>query len=324
MRVSTDLESSRSRLARLGVPAARLAALGSSDQLPEVFDVIAPAGGVVLTRIVNPGQNVDAAEPIVTLADRAAVWIMADVFEADLAHVRVGQRARVTSEAFPGREWAGRVAYLDPTVAKETRTVRVRVEVANPDEALRFGMFVTVDFDRPDAGTDLVVPASAVQSLGAVKVVYVEDPPGQFAERVVRLGSTQGMSVVVVSGLKPGDRVVTAGSFALRAERDRLGWPPPAGPQDAAVLIRVVEITAAGLVPGRVTVPANQAVDLVFIRRVSDTETCGTEVEIPDLEIRRPLPLDERVTIRLPAQAPGELSFSCGMDMLKGVIIVGR
>ncbi len=90
----------------------------------------------------------------------------------------------------------------------------------------------------------------------------------------------------------------------------------------SAVLTRVVEITAAGLVPARVTVPANQPVDLVFIRRVD--QTCGTEVDIPDLKVRRPLPLNECVTIRLPPQPPGELSFSCGMDMLKGVIVVGR
>ena len=88
------------------------------------------------------------------------------------------------------------------------------------------------------------------------------------------------------------------------------------------MVTRVIEITADGLVPPRVAVPANQSVDLVFIRRV--TETCGTEVDIPSLNIRRALPLDERVTIRMPPQPPGDLSFSCGMDMLKGVIIVGR
>ena len=89
-----------------------------------------------------------------------------------------------------------------------------------------------------------------------------------------------------------------------------------------AVVTRVIEITADGLVPPRGAVPANQSEGLVFIRRV--TETCGTEVDIPSLNIRRALPLDERVTIRMPPQPPGDLSFSCGMDMLKGVIIVGR
>lgn len=343
VRASTELETSRARLARLGVTEARLAALEDAATLPEIFDVMASASGVVLTRGVNPGQNVDAGQPVVTLADRSVVWVLADVFEADLAHTRVGQTARVTSEAFPGREWAGRLTYLDPAIARDTRTVRARIEVANADEALRFGMFVSVALDGPGGQADLIVPASAVQTIGAVQVVYVEQEAGRFEERVVRTGPVRGTLVVIESGVAPGDRVVTAGSFALRAERDRLGWPPPvplsaaapapegqprpaapARPDAATVLTRVVEITAAGLVPARVTVPAHQAVDLVFIRRVKDEETCGTDVAIPSLGILQDLPFNERVTIRLPPSPPGELTFSCGMDMLRGVIIVGR
>jgi len=336
VRVRTELDTARLRLERLGVSEARLATMGQSDSLPEVFEVVAQAGGVVTARMVNPGQNVAVGEPLLTVADRSRVWVIADVFEADLGQVREGQQARVTSETFSGRVWTGRVTYLDPAIARDTRTAKVRVEVENRDEALRFGMFVSVELGIPGAVADLVVPKAAVQSLGAVDVVFVDLGSGRFVERVVVCGTTTGDAVVVTSGLAPGDRVVTSGSFALRAERDRLGWPPPTplvAPVDAvripadvetqsAVTTRVIEITAAGLVPPRVSVPANQIVDLVFIRRV--TETCGTEVDIPSLTIRRDLPLNERVTIRLPPQPPGELSFSCGMDMLKGVIIVGR
>jgi multidrug efflux pump subunit AcrA (membrane-fusion protein) len=336
VRVRTELDTARLRLERLGVSEARLTAMGQGDSLPEVFDVLAQASGVVTARMVNPGQNVDAGEPMLTVADRSRVWIIADVFEADLGQVREGQQARVTSETFASRTWTGRVAYLDPAIARDTRTAKVRVEVENPDEALRFGMFVTVELGIAGASSDLVIPKAAVQALGPVDVVFVEQASGQFVERVVQLSAATGDSVVVTSGLAPGDRVVTSGSFALRAERDRLGWPPPAPPAASAdvaqvptvaqtpqaVTTRVIEITAAGLVPPRVTVPANQIVDLVFIRRVN--ETCGTEVDIPSLKIRRALPLNERVTIRLSPQPPGELFFSCGMDMLKGVIIVGR
>jgi RND family efflux transporter MFP subunit len=336
VRVRTELDTARLRLERLGVTESRLTSMGQGDALPEVFDVVAQAGGVVTARMVNPGQNVAVGEPMLTVADRSRVWVIADVFEADLGQVREGQAARVTSETFAGRAWTGRVAYLDPAIARDTRTAKVRVEVENRDEALRFGMFVTVELGVAGASSDLVVPRAAVQSLGAVDVVFVEQTPGRFVERVVQLGAATADTVVVTQGLMAGDRVVTSGSFALRAERDRLGWPPPAPLQPAdraalhesaagsqpAVTTRVIEITTAGLVPAQVTVPANQVVDLVFIRRVN--ETCGTEVDIPDLKIRRPLPLNERVTIRLQPQPPGELSFSCGMDMLKGVIVVGR
>ncbi len=333
VRVRTELDTARLRLQRLGLSESRLSAMGQGETLPEVFDVIAQAGGVVTARTANPGQNVTAGESLVTVADRSRVWVIADVFEADLGHVREGQQARVTSETFPGREWTGRVTYLDPAIARDTRTAKVRIEVENRDEALRFGMFVSVDLGTAAVSSDLVVPKSAVQSLGAVQVVFVELARGRFAERVVTLGASTGDSVVVTTGLAAGDRVVTAGSFALRAERDRLGWPPPEATAGTAtapmpsegrptVATRVIEITATGLVPARVTVPANQPVDLVFIRRVD--ETCATEVAIPDLRVRRDLPLNARITIRLPPQPPGELSFACGMDMLKGVIVVGR
>jgi RND family efflux transporter MFP subunit len=333
VRVRTDLDTARLRLERLGVSESRLAAAEQGETLPEVFDVFAQAGGVVTQRAVNSGQNVMAGEVLMTVADRSRVWVIADVFEADLGHVREGQAARVRSEAFPAREWTGRVAYVDPSIARDTRTAKVRIEVENTGEVLRFGMFVSVDLGTTGALTGISVPKTAIQSIGAVHVVYVELAPGQYAERVVVPGVALGDSVEVTSGLSAGDRVVTSGSFALRAERDRLGWPAPAGIHGGAlapelgaatrpVLTRVVEITAAGLAPARVSVPANQPVDLVFIRRVS--ETCGTEVAIPHLNVRQDVPLDTRITIRLPPQPPGELSFSCGMDMLKGVIVVGR
>lgn len=340
VRVRTELDTARLRLERLGVSDARLAAMAEGESLPEVFDVVAQAGGVVTARMVNPGQNVAVGEPILTVADRSRVWIIADVFEADLGQVREGQQAHVTSETFSGRTWTGRVAYLDPAIARDTRTAKVRIEVENRDEALRFGMFVSVALGISGSTSDLVVPQTAVQSLGAVDVVFVEPSPGSFTERVVQLGASTGELVVVTSGLDVGDRVVTSGSFALRAERDRLGWPPPAPPvppaassppmeparsapaaqPQAAVVTRVIEITAAGLTPTRVSVPAQQVVELVFIRRVADT--CATEVLMAGLNIRRALPLNERVTIRLPPQPPGELSFSCGLDMLKGTLVV--
>lgn len=320
VRASTELETARARLLRLGLGPAKLDALVGGDAIPDAFDVVAHASGVVITRQVNPGQNVDAGQPIVTVADLSPVWVMGDVFESELASMAVGQSVQITSAAYPARVWAGRVAYIEPEVARETRTIKVRVEVPNPDRVLKFGMLVSLDAQARASASGVAVPPAAVQTIGAVEVVYVETAPGQYVERLV-------------SDIAAGDVVVTEGSFALRAERERLGWPPPAAtrrnlPPPAATsrdlpppaATRVIEITASGLVPDRVTVPANQAVDLVFIRRVE--ETCGTELAIPDLGVRRDLPLDVRVTVRLPPRAPGELSFSCGMDMLKGVIIV--
>ncbi len=335
VRLSTEVDTARARLVRLGLTDADLIALTAGRAAPELIAVPAPVGGVVLRRTANPGQNVGETDSLITLADVRHVWVMADVFERDLARMRIGQRVSVTSEAYAGRAWTGRVAYIDPELARDTRTARVRVEVDNPDAALRFGMFVIVTVLTPSE-PHVRVPKVAVQTLGAASVVYVEAPDSRytFSERSVLTGDIIGDEIEIRAGVAEGDRVVGEGSFFLRAERDRLGWPQPAaldsvpvGQQagrgeaaTAAVAERVVEITATGMNPERVTVPAYQPVDLVFIRRVE--ETCGTEVLIPALSIRRPLPLNERVTVRLPARAPGELTFSCGMEMLQGVIVV--
>lgn len=342
VRASTDVETARARLLRLGLDDARLAAIATGDAAPETIDIKAPAGGIVVRRAANQGQNVGPADALITLANIGRVWVMADVFERDLGRVRIGQSATVSAEAFAGRAWTGRLTYVDPELARDSRTARARVEVDNPDGALRFGMFVALTLKSASEGERVTVPSTAVQTIGSVPVVYVQaQQAGQFQERPVVLGATAGDQIEIRSGLHAGERVVVSGSFFLRAERDRLGWPPPvalvvpalipvaprgqpapttAAARNAPVARRVIEITAAGLTPDRVTVPAHQPVDLVFIRRVDDS--CGEDVMIPALGIRRSLPRDKEVIIRLPARAPGELTFSCGLDMLRGVIIV--
>jgi cobalt-zinc-cadmium efflux system membrane fusion protein len=340
VRASTDVETARARLLRLGLDDPRLAAIASGDTIPELIDIKASASGIVIRRAANQGQNVGPADSLITLANLARVWVMADVFERDLGRVRVGQSAVVSVEAFTGRTWTGRLTYLDAELARESRTARARVEVDNPDGVLRFGMFVALTLKSTSEGERVMVPATAVQTIGAVPVVYVQaQHQDQFQERPVVVGAGAGDRLEIRSGLKAGERVVVSGSFLLRAERDRLGWPPPTPPLEVAagrVLARpaspssagspvpvtrhVIEITAAGLTPVRVTVPANQAVDLVFVRRIDDS--CGEDVVIPALGIRRKLPRNEEVVIRLPAQPPGELTFSCGLDMLRGVIVV--
>jgi cobalt-zinc-cadmium efflux system membrane fusion protein len=238
LRASTELDTARIRLSRLGIAENALGAIAAGGALPETVDVVAQAAGVVVRREVNVGQNIEAATPMVSLADPSRVWVLADVFERDLSALRVGQQVTVTSESFAGRSWKGTIAYIDPQVARETRSVRARIELDNPGGVLRFGMLVSVLADGPaDAG--LTVPRTAVQTIGAASVVYVEEPaaPGRYLERSVVSGPAEGDAVVILAGLEAGERVVTSGSFLLRAERDRLGWPAPVPhpPVDPAV-----------------------------------------------------------------------------------------
>jgi cobalt-zinc-cadmium efflux system membrane fusion protein len=337
VKAATDVETARSKLIRLGFDDARLMSIAAGDAPPETIDIKAPSSGVVIRRTANPGQNVGPADSLITLGRIDRVWVMADVFERDLARIRIGQNAAVTAEGFPGRSWPGRIIYIEPELARESRTARARVEVDNPGGSLRFGMFVALTVTSGATPSHVMVPAAAIQTIGAVPVVYVELQPGQFTERPVLLGAASGDHVEIRSGLASGERVVVSGSFLLRSERDRLNWPPPvpAAPvpvatpvgtqpssssRPAPVVRRLIEVTSEGLTPSRVTVPAHQPVDLVFVRRVEDS--CGEDILIPALGIKRSLPLNKAVTVRLPAREPGELTFSCGLDMLRGVIVV--
>lgn len=232
---ATDVEGARARLRLLGVSADTVDALVDPSRIDPVMTVTAPAAGVITRRAINRGQNVTTSTELFTVIDLSSVWIVGDLYERDLGRVRVGSRAAMTSAALPGEAWQGVVTYIDPQVAPATRTARLRVETANARQRLRLGMFLEMVVDDLSPAATLLVPRSAVQTIGALSVVYIADAlqAGRFVERAVRLGTPGGDAVAVTAGLSAGDRVVTSGSFFLRAERDRLGLPPPVQPPSA-------------------------------------------------------------------------------------------
>jgi len=148
--------------------------------------------------------------------------VIADLYERDFAGVGVGSPVSITTPAYPGLELRGRVDYIDPQVQAETRTAKLRAEVPNNGNRLRFGMFVDVSIGARMARPVVMVPKSAVQTIGAQSVVYVATGPGRFVQRAVTIGDTMGNDIAVSSGLEPGDAVVSDGAFFLRAEHERL------------------------------------------------------------------------------------------------------
>ncbi|PYO52601.1 MAG: hypothetical protein DMD83_25565 [Candidatus Rokuibacteriota bacterium] len=180
----------------------------------------APFDGVITGRTVNLGQVVSTGQELLVVTDLADVWVVGDLYEQDFQAVGVGSEAAITTPAYPGLTLRGRVAYIDPRVDAQTRTAKVRVEVANPGGRLRLGMYVSMAFTTRGAERVVVVPRSAVQSIGERSVVYlpVKDEEGKFVQRQIRLGQLMGDSYTVLAGLRPGDVVVTEGSFFLRAE----------------------------------------------------------------------------------------------------------
>lgn len=224
---TTMVETNRARLTLLGMSEADIARLTPTSPLSASVHVRAPVAGVVTARTANPGLNVDATTPLFTLVDLSTVWIAGDLYERDFSAVRVGSVATATTTAYPDLKWEGKVSYIDPQVKPETRTAQVRIEVPNPKGELRLGMYAEIQINdtRAERSPTVTVPRSAVQVVANRSVVYVVNPQerGRFVEREVRLGDANGDDVEVVSGIQASDVIVAKGSFAIRAERERLG-----------------------------------------------------------------------------------------------------
>lgn len=218
-------ESARSQLELLGLSRPAIDSLGAGGAVAATIDVPAPIGGVITERQANLGLNVEPGAVLFTVVDRSSVWIVADLFEKDFASVRVGSVATVTTAAYPALLIKGRVSYIDPQVSAETRTAKVRIEVPNARGELRFGMYADVRLDTAGQPSATLIPKSALQTVGGRQVVYLVDAkePGRFTEREVRLGQNVGDHVEALSGVSPGELVVTDGGFFVRAELERLG-----------------------------------------------------------------------------------------------------
>ena len=219
----TEVAAARQRLLLLGLSTERVAKLETAPQVVSEITVASPADGLVIARSVNPGQVINAGQELFVVTDLSTVWVIGDLYERDFSRVRVGAPATITLASMLGRTLRGRVAYIDPRVDAATRTAKVRVEVPNRGGDLRLGMFVTMTFETGAGERTTVVPRAAVQMIGERSVVYVpaEGEEGKFVERAVKLGPPAGEFVPVLEGLKPGDKVVTDGSFFLRAEAAR-------------------------------------------------------------------------------------------------------
>jgi RND family efflux transporter MFP subunit len=164
---------------------------------------------------------IEPNKELLRITDLTSVWVIAQVFERDLSRLRVGSGASVTSDAFPERLFRGQVTYIDPQIDEATRTAKVRIELSNPGNALKLGMYVRVAFGALGAAerTVPVIPTSAVQDIEGRPIVFVAtSDPNVFELRPVRIGAEADGRYRVLEGLTVGDRIVTDGSFALRAE----------------------------------------------------------------------------------------------------------
>jgi len=221
-KIDAEVEIARSRLALLGIPEERTERLTGPQDVVTTLPVRAPLAGVVTQRTANVGLNIDTSTPLFTIVDLSTVWVVADLYERDFSRVRAGSAATITSAAYPDTTIRGRVSYIDPQVQPETRTAKLRIEVPNGGGQLRLGMFVNAEVGESESRSGVLVPKTALQTIGSDTVVYVTDAEdGRFLERKVEVAHATNGQALVVTGLQPGERVVTDGAFFLRAERER-------------------------------------------------------------------------------------------------------
>lgn len=176
-----------------------------------------PFNGVVMQSEVAEGETVDTERELFTIADLSTVWVQGDVYEKDIAAIRQGRQVTVFVNAYPGETFAGRVTYLSDFLDPQTRTAKLRCEVANPRGLLKLEMFATIHIPAGVKRQMLMIPAEAVQQVDKESVVFVKVDEHKFEKREVELGAQSDGWVEVRKGVEEGEKVVTAGAFMLKS-----------------------------------------------------------------------------------------------------------
>lgn len=212
------LRAARRKLLPLGWGDEEIDALLEAGDPAPFLSVRAPSAGTVIEAPALAGAHVEPGDPLFKLADPASLWARVHVFEKDLAAVRPGSSAVLRTQAFPGREFPGRLVLLGPVMDEKTRTVEGRIEVGNADGCLRAGMYVEAALASGRERTAVVVPASALQEFQSLPVVFVREGETTFRLRPVEIGDREGGLVEIVGGVSAGEWVVTTGGFLLKSE----------------------------------------------------------------------------------------------------------
>ncbi len=242
-RAKSLLKAAEARLHYWDIGEDQISALRQNKKITRTLKILSPVSGILTEKMgdslegvkVTPGMN------IYKIANLSTVWAQIEVYEYQIRQLRLGQTAHITVDAFPGRQWTGRVAYIDPTVNPQTRTLKAYVEIANPHWRLRPQMYANVVIPVPAASGVVRVPEEAVLHSGERNVVIVRKDKGLFEPREVHLGATGGGFQEVRSGLQAGEVVVTSSQFLIDSESNlkeaisqMLGAPKTGGQSESA------------------------------------------------------------------------------------------
>lgn len=224
-------EASLARLKNWDISEDQIKSLTTSGETRRTLTFRSPVSGIVTEKKALQGMRFMPGETLYQIADLSSIWVIADVFEQDIGLVKTGAKAQIRINAYPDKTFTGALSYVYPTLKAETRTVAVRIELANPGNLLKPGMFAEVELPVSAKGAVLTVPNSAVIDSGTRRIVLVQSGEGKFEPREVKTGSRSDQHVEIISGVKDGELVVVAANFLIDAESNlkaALGGMTPA------------------------------------------------------------------------------------------------
>ena len=211
-------DSSLMRLKNWDISEEQIKALAKSGETKRTLTFRSPVAGIVTEKKALQGMRFMPGEALYQVADLTAVWVVADVFEQDIGLIKSGSKATVRINAYPDKAFTGAITYVYPTMNAETRTVPVRIEVANASQLLKPGMFAQVELPVAAKGPVVTIPPSAVIDSGTRRIVLIQAGEGRFEPREVKLGARSDTYVEVIEGVMDGEPVVVAANFLIDAE----------------------------------------------------------------------------------------------------------
>jgi len=210
------LEVTRQRLRLWDISEREIDDIAATGRAKRSLTVFSPMDGVVVKKDAARGMRVMPDRELYTIVDLSSIWIVADVYEFELAQIRVGQNASI-SLSYDARQIAGRVAWISPVLDEKTRTAKIRIEIANRDLALKPEMYANVEL-AVDGGTKIAIPDEAVLDSGVRKVVFIDSGQGRFTPREIKVGGKYDRYYEVVAGLSEGEKILASASFLFDSE----------------------------------------------------------------------------------------------------------
>lgn len=230
--------AAEARLRQWDIPQDEIATLRQTGKAIPDLVINSPVSGFITERNALPNLYVEPTTRLYAIADLSRIWVYAQVFQDDISRLKPNDPVQITLDAYPGRTFRGRIESILPQVDLATRTVRVRLEIPNPDLELKPGMFVNAEF-RTNLGRHLIVPASAVLQSGTRQLAFIDEGGGKLTTKEVVTGTRVGDDVIILQGLNAGQRVVTSANFLIDSESQLQAaagsyMPPPPGASAAA------------------------------------------------------------------------------------------